>query len=831
MFAEIALDLPLYSFYTYSVPEHLRSQAEPGKRAVVSFGKRILTGLIVSLRDSAGVENVKPLKFITDREPVIGNELMSFCKWISSYYIAPPGEVLFSCVPRKAAISSAVKYGLSENAKSIFETSKFRSRIYGEIFTVLMQSADNPLSAKQIERRSGLSNLKSYLDNLKAKGIINEIESIRRPTVEKHVLIVSAGENFEQHGKIIEENKLRSPKYVQAVHFVQEKGVAEETEVREASGLTSAQLRRLELLGVLHLRDQRQMREHKSHFDEPGKQIVLNEHQKTALEEISASVDLGSFRTYLLHGVTGSGKTEVYIKVASRCVESGKTAIILVPEISLTPQLLHRFKSVFGQKVAAIHSKLTEGERLDTFDRIISGEVCVVVGARSALFAPLKNLGLLVVDEEHDSSYKQDTSPRYNGRDAAVYRASMANAVAILGSATPSVESYYNAETGKYKLLTLPERVSESDLPEIRVVDLSDRELPETDEEEKDILDKITKTRVRFLSKEMILEIGKRLTHKENVIILQNRRGYHSYLECRACGNVEMCENCSIALAYHKSFGELRCHYCGYSRAYTGTCSKCLSASVTPKGAGTERVEEELKKLFAGAVIVRLDSDSLTSRSKYEKILRDFYEGKIDILTGTQIISKGLDFPNVTLVGVINADIGLLNPDFRATEKTFQILTQVSGRSGRSSKRGEVLIQTNHADYFVFSAVKNHDYKGFYSREIKLRKELQYPPFSRIALIEIKSANLGYAAELARKFFDLLKSYDKRGILKIFPPVQPLFAKLNNRHRFHIMLRSPKDKDASGSYMASVLRSARKDPAARHHDAEVSIDVDAVNLM
>ena len=268
MYAEIALDLPLYSFYTYSVPEHLRSQAEPGKRAVVSFGKRILTGLIVSLRDSSGVENVKPLKFITDKEPVIGNELLSFCTWISSYYIAPPGEVLFSCVPRKAAISSTVKYGLSENAKAIFESSKFRSRIYGEIFTVLL-SDGNTLSAKQIERRSGLSNLKGYLDNLKAKGIIIEIESIRRPTVEKHVVIVSAGENIEQHGKIIEENRLRSPGYLQAVHFVQEKGESEEVEVREASGLTSAQLRRLELLGVLHLRDQRQMREHKSHIDEP----------------------------------------------------------------------------------------------------------------------------------------------------------------------------------------------------------------------------------------------------------------------------------------------------------------------------------------------------------------------------------------------------------------------------------------------------------------------------------------------------------------------------------------------------------------------------------
>ncbi|MGB3018249.1 MAG: primosomal protein N' [Ignavibacteria bacterium] len=831
MFAEIALDLPLHSLFTYSIPGHLTNEAVEGKRVVVSFGKRTVTGIIVSLSHSTHLKKVIPIKFISDKNPVINSELLKFCKWISDYYIAPPGEVLFSCVPRKSNLSSTIKYELAERARETFDNAGFRSRMYEEIFNIFMNSDDKALTLKQVEKRSGLSKLKRYIENLIDKRIINEITGYELPTKERIQKIVSPGKEIEDAASILKEHNLRSPKYTEAIKLVRESGSTEFQGISEMTGITLSQILRLSELGIVTIIDKRVMREHEGEYQELQKDIVLNEHQQNALDKISGSIEIGNFKSYLLHGVTGSGKTEVYIKVASKCIATGKTVIILVPEISLTPQLIHRFKVVFRNTVGTIHSKLSEGERLDTFDRILNGDIKIVIGARSALFAPLKNIGLIVVDEEHDSSYKQETSPRYNGRDAAVYRASLNNAVVLLGSATPSIESYYNASTGKYTLVNLPERVSESFMPEIKIVDLSDKE--SFDEEEKrDFLETLEKTRVRFLSKDLIFEIGRRLMLKENVIILQNRRGYHSYLECRTCGNVEMCERCNIALAYHKALGLMKCHYCGFSRVYTGICSKCNSMAITPKGAGTEKVEEELQKIFPRAVIVRMDSDTLTSRRKYEKILKDFYDGKIDILTGTQIISKGLDFPNVTLVGVINADIGLLNPDFRATEKTFQILTQVSGRSGRSNKKGEVLIQTNHANYFVFGSVKSHDYQGFYEREIKLRKDLTYPPFSRIALIESKCENLSQAENSAKEIYNFITSADKKKILNVFPPVQPLFSKLKDKHRFHVMIKSPKDKDPAGNYLASVLRKARDHSQTKmSRSVMITFDVDAVNLM
>ncbi len=831
MFAEVALDLPLYSLFTYSIPDHLADEANEGKRVVVTFGKRTVTGIIVGLSKSTHLKKVIPIKFISDKTPVISRELLSFCKWISDYYIAPPGEVLFSCVPRKSNLSSTLKYELSDGAKEKFASAGLRSRIYDEIMNVFSNADDKALTVKQVEKRSGLSNLKKYFENLSDKNILSQVTGYELPTKEKFEKIVSKGKEIGDYEIILKEHKLRSPKYSDAIKIVDERKKIDYKELAAKTGITLTQLLTLSELEILRVTDKRVMREHEGEYEELKKEIELNEHQQNALNKISESIDIGSFRSYLLHGVTGSGKTEVYIKVASKCIESGKTVIVLVPEISLTPQLIHRFKVVFNNTVGTIHSKLSDGERLDTFDRILSGEIKIVIGARSALFAPLKNIGLIVVDEEHDSSYKQETSPKYNGRDAAVYRASLNNAVVLLGSATPSMESYHNAATGKYTLVHLPERVSDSIMPEIRIVDLSDKDSFD-EEEKKDFLETLEKSRVRFLSKEMIFEIGRRLLLKENMIILQNRRGYHSYLECRTCSNVEMCERCHIALAYHKEAGLMKCHYCGYSRAYTGLCSKCNSRAITPKGAGTERVEEELQKLFPRAVIVRMDSDTLTSRRKYEKILKDFYDGKIDILTGTQIISKGLDFPNVTLVGVINADIGLLNPDFRATEKTFQILTQVSGRSGRSNKRGEVLIQTNHADYFVFNSVKSHDYKGFYEREIRLRKELTYPPFSRIALVELKSENLTQAGNSAKELFTFITQSDKKKILNVFPPVQPLFSKLKDKHRFHIMIKSPKDRDPAGSYLASILRKTRHHSLSEiSRSVMVTIDVDAVNLM
>ena len=444
----------------------------------------------------------------------------------------------------------------------------------------------------------------------------------------------------------------------------------------------------------------------------------------------------------------------------------------------------------------------------------------------------MKNIGIIIVDEEHDSSYKQNNSPRYNGRDAALVRAKINNAVIILGSATPSLESYYNMKTGKYQLLSLTKRATNIKLPDIEIVDLKtqyDRKELKTSE---DFLELIDKTRVRFLSKKLIYLISERIDKKESVILLQNRRGYHSYIECLNCGNVEMCIRCNISLTYHKIFNNLKCHYCGFSKPLITKCSNCGSAHLIQMGTGTEKVEEELIKLFPKAVIKRVDSDYITSAKKYQEVLNDFYNKKIDVLVGTQLLSKGLDFPNVTLVGVINADIGLLYPDFRASERTFQILTQVAGRSGRDLVEGEVLIQTNHSEYEVFKYIKTHDYINFYDNEIKLREKTLYPPYSRIALIEMKSMDRNICESKIKEIYNFIRSNDKNKILDLLPPNPPLFFKQKDYFRYHLLIKSPKTKDKSGNYLLSILHKA-KEYADKNFPQSVRmiIDMDAIDLL
>ncbi len=444
------------------------------------------------------------------------------------------------------------------------------------------------------------------------------------------------------------------------------------------------------------------------------------------------------------------------------------------------------------------------------------------------------------MDEEHDSSYKQESLPKYNGKDAAIVRAKINNAVVILGSATPSIESYYNAAQGKSELLVLKNRASTIKLPLIKVIDLTKRKKEQESEFinsgnkyiKDDFVDILEKSRVKFLSMELIIEISERLDKKESIIILQNRRGYHAYIECLNCHTVEMCERCNISMTYHK-FGEfLKCHFCGFTKNKIIRCSTCGSPRIIPMGAGTEKVEEELVKIFSGAKIVRMDSDTLTSKNSYQKILNDFYNKEIDILVGTQLISKGLDFPDVTLVGVVNADIGLLNPDFRATERTFQILTQVSGRSGRSEKPGEVIIQTNHPEYYVFENVVAHDYLGFYEREIRSREAANYPPFSRLCVLEIRSKQQHLAESKVKEIFNLVMHLDKEKTLEVLPPNPPLFSKLKDQYRYHLLIKSIKSKDRTGKKLNAILNTVKKYMKEKMtSNVTGTIDVDAMNLL
>lgn len=838
-YAYVALNVPIDSLFTYRIPEHFTSQIQPGVRVIVNFGNKILTGVVIELSDKEPIRKVKDIRDVLDDKPILAEETISFCKWVSQYYISPIGEVVFLAIPKNINIKSDVFYQLTEDYVEKLNDSKLRDNFLFDIIDYI-KNHKSAVTKKQIEKKFKYNDLAKQVNLLVESGVIYNESLYSKPTKEKIIKFVYP--NFAAEGleELIKKNKISSEKQKKFLHDLLKYKEKELNELMKEVSIGSSSVNSLMLKELITVKEIRKMRASEEIFEEVEKNVSLNDDQVVCLDEINTAIDSGTFSPFLLFGVTGSGKTEVYIKAVMHALSKDKTAIILVPEISLTPQLIHRFRSRFGDKVGVIHSRLSDGERLDTFDRIKNGYYKIIIGARSALYAPVKNLGLIVVDEEHDTSYKQENSPRYHGRDSALVRGKFNECAVVLGSATPSMESFYNAESGKYKLLTLGVRAGNFKLPEVKIVDLNEREkLKEKEYIEsntnfikKDFFDLIDKVRLKFLSKDLLVDIDKRLERKESVIILQNRRGFHTYIECMSCNNVEMCPRCSIALTYHKAIDLLKCHYCGFSKKKPLLCTNCGAQKLVEMGAGTERVEEELIKLFPEARITRMDSDSLTSKNHYQKILKDFYDKKIDILVGTQIISKGLDFPDVTLVGVVNADIGLLNPDFRAGEKTFQILTQVAGRSGRAEKEGEVLIQTTHPEYFLFANVKEHNYLDFYRKEIKMREAANYPPFSRVAIIEIKCEDRMLAESKIKEVYNFVKMKDETNKLDMLPPNPPLFSKLRDKYRYHLLIKSPKQKDASGSYLNSVLRAVKiyadKNLPTK---TQLTVDIDAVNLL
>lgn len=502
-----------------------------------------------------------------------------------------------------------------------------------------------------------------------------------------------------------------------------------------------------------------------------NKKITLTKKQNEIYEEI---IKYKKHNTFLIHGVTGSGKTEIYIKVIENVLKSNHKAILLVPEISLTPQIVDRFVSVFSSDVAVLHSRLSEGEKYDEYRRILKGEVNIVVGARSAVFAPLKNLGVIIVDEEHSASYKQENTPKYSAIDAAIFRGKYNDIPVILGSATPSLESFTRAKKGVYKLLSLNERVNKN-MPEVIIVD-------KTKEKSNGIL-----------SNTLINKIKDRLNKREQVMLLLNRRGYNTFLTCKTCGFTYTCPNCDISLTHHKTNNTLRCHYCNYVIYYNKKCPNCKEGEITSLGLGTEKLEEVVSNIFKDARVLRMDNDSTSKKGAHEKIINDFYQNKYDILVGTQMISKGLNFPNVTLVGILNADASLNIPDFRSGERTFELLTQTAGRSGRHEKKGEVVIETYNPEHYIFESVKNNDYLGFAIKEATMRKKLKYPPFYFITNIKIVSFNYEVASAESIKVLNFLKNNLSKDYIILGPTTASVF-KLNNKYRFSIIIKYKDNK-------------------------------------
>jgi primosomal protein N' (replication factor Y) len=591
-------------------------------------------------------------------------------------------------------------------------------------------------------------------------------------------------------------------------------------ELLELSKATIAVVRKLEDLKLVEITSEISERDpYARETILPTQSIVLNPAQAKALGEITKAMDEeNSSRAFLLHGVTGSGKTEVYLQAIAHALEQGKGAIVLVPEISLTPQTVERFKARFSSGklqtlVAVLHSHLSAGERHDEWHKIRQGRARIVIGARSAIFAPVEPLGLIVVDEEHEHTYKQEEAPRYHARDVAIMRGQMENAVVVLGSATPSLESYYNCKRGKYSLLELPERVDNQKMPHVRVVDMRQAAMKEKGPP--------------IFSPQLKEAIHQRLEKGEQTILFLNRRGYSTSLQCPKCGYVCNCPNCSLALTYHRIEQKLSCHICGHSEKVPSVCpnEKCRNPAIRFAGTGTQKVEDVLARLFPSARVKRMDADAMKRKDDYRRILGDFRTGKIDILVGTQMIAKGLHFPNVTLVGIIYADLALHQPDFRAGERTFQLLTQVAGRAGRGDVEGEVFVQAFAPFHPAIQYARRHDFTGFYEQEIEFREQLKYPPVSRVALLTLKGRNedkVKFSAEhLKRELEKNLKEF--KDLIVAGPAPAPLL-RAETFYRYQIMLRTRAMSKLSQT-LAKIVASL-----ALPEDVTLAVDIDPVNL-
>jgi primosomal protein N' (replication factor Y) len=805
LYCDVSLPVPIDQPFTYALPETLRHRVRPGSRLVVPFGPRKLTGVILRCHDEPPSMAAREAFRLVDSEPVLDAELMALGRWISGYYCAPLGDVLRSMLPLAAEIRQGKVWALTDSGRDAARQLLLDSAPDDPMAQVLRRLEKRPLSAAYLARAMPLAD--KAVRSLERKGFIvaDQVHVDRDPLRAPSERLRIELKNPPSPGAA--EAKLNKPERELRAFLELHPGSHNLKELEDAVKGASPAARSLARKGVVALRP-----ETAPLTSAPVRaRHVLNPDQEAAVEPIRAAIQAHRFHTFLMHGVTGSGKTEVYLNAIDAALAEGRGALLMVPEIALTPAMAGQFFLRFGDRVAILHSAFTDVERSEQWRRIRSGAASVVVGTRSGVFAPVRKLGLIVVDEEHDGSYKQEEMPRYNGRDVAIVRAQAAGACVVLGSATPSLESRYNAERGKYVLLELPGRVAQRPMPTVSLIDMRQEFLE-------------TRKQATF-SRKLLEAIGIRLENGEQTIVLLNRRGFSSFVACRACGERVECINCSVTLTFHKRDRRLLCHYCGYAEKVPSVCPKCASEHIYFLGLGSERVEEELHLSFPTARIARLDRDTVTGKRQYETILGDFREGHYDILVGTQMIAKGHDIPNVTLVGVVSADVGLAMPDFRAAERTFQLLTQVAGRAGRGSLPGIVLIQTINPDHYAVRMAAAQDYQAFYEKELNFRRMMHYPPFSAMANVLVRSEKKEAALRMSSDLGVLLIPPPEK--LKVMGPAEAPVPRLKNEYRYQFLVKA-----ASRKALNELLRRIRAFALERKWGATaLVIDVDPLSLM
>src|SRR5271157_1087031 len=810
LYCDVSLPVPIDQPFTYALPETLRHRVQAGCRLVVPFGSRKMTGVILRCHDDPPAMATREALRLIDAVPVLDSELLGLGRWIAGYYCAPLGDVLRGMLPLAAEMRRGKIWSLTDSGRDAARQLLLDAAPDDPVAQILHMLEKRPLSQAYLAKALPLAD--KAMRSLERKGFIvveqveKERDPLRAPSERLRVELRGDASDAKPGDARLGDIKLNKPERELRAFLELHPGSHNLKELEGTVRNASLAARSLGRKGLVTLKPE-------TVAVKPGPlraRHTLNAAQQVACEEIASSIRAHQFRTFLLHGVTGSGKTEVYLHAIEVAVAEGRGALLLVPEIALTPAMAGQFFGRFGDRVAILHSAFTDLERSEQWRRIRSGAASVVVGTRSGVFAPVRNLGLIVVDEEHDGSYKQEETPRYHGRDVAIVRAQAAGACVVLGSATPSLESRYNAERGKYRLIELPGRIEERPMPSVELIDMR-QEFLETRQQ-------------ATLSRKLTDAIGARLENGEQTIVLLNRRGFSSFVACRACGERVQCANCSLTLTYHKRERRLLCHYCGYAEKVPSICPKCASEHIYFLGVGSEKVEEELHRAFPAARIARLDRDTVTGKRQYETILQDFRDGHFDILVGTQMIAKGHDIPNVTLVGVISADIGLGMPDFRAAERTFQLLTQVAGRAGRGSVPGIVLIQTINPEHYAVRMAAAQDYQAFYEKELNFRRMMHYPPFSAMANVLVRAEKREMAMRMSSELGVLLTPPPEK--LRVMGPAEAPVPRLKNEYRYQFLIKA-----ASRKALNELLQRVRAFAAERKWGATaLVIDVDPLSL-
>lgn len=810
LFVNVILPFPIYKLFTYRVPQEMNSAVETGKRVVVQFGtKKIYTALIAEIHNEKPREyQAKFLLNVLDEQPVLYPLQLKFWKWIAGYYCAPVGDVMSTALPSNMKLESETRILLDETWETDEEELNDNEYIVKEAL-----EQEKELTLSLLEEILNQKTIFPVIKSLYRKGVIRLKEELResyKPKKETY-LELDPGYREEKAMETLYSRLEKAPKQLKLLMafqaLKQEKKNLTRKEVLEKAGIKPNILRSLEKKGIFHRIERATDR---VAWEEPVKvDFTLNEEQKQALNDIKAF--FREKQVALLHGVTSSGKTHIYMKLIEETIATGRQCLYLVPEISLTTQLIRRLRSYFGNDIGIYHSRFNPNERVEIWYKVLSGEYKIVLGVRSALFLPFRDLGLVVVDEEHETTFKQtDPAPRYHARDAAIYLAQLTGGKVLLGTSTPSLESYYNAKSGKYGLVELNQRYRKVKMPGMSIIDLREEYVK-------------NKMRSHF-SSVLYDRLEKMLQNDEQAILFQNRRGYAPFLQCQVCGWVPECENCDISLTYHKYFKDVRCHYCGYNRKVPNRCAACGSPDVKMKSFGTEKIEDELHAYFPEIGILRLDQDTTRKKHAFDKLISAFESGKAKIMVGTQMITKGLDFEKVRLVAILNADQMLRFPDFRANERSFQLIQQVSGRAGRREDRGSVVIQTFTPEHSIFGYLLKNDYQGFYHTEIKERKTYRYPPYYRIVRLVLRDKKKEKLQQGARLLVNRLQRHFSQRVLgPEFPPV----ARIRQYYINHILLKFEKQNFPLSRAKHTMMEEiARFQQEPEYKSLRVTVDVD-----